>query len=61
MDGIPDKIEAPCGNIAYFDNSSTSCAYRCLSCFAVIGSMGMPRECAQLARAKSEASRKKGE
>jgi hypothetical protein len=37
-----------CGSVAYFDHDSTSYSYRCNDCGAVVGSMGMPRECKQL-------------
>jgi hypothetical protein len=41
----PDKLPAlPCGGIPYFDNDS-GYAYRCDSCMAVIGSVGMPKDC----------------
>lgn len=34
----------PCGGIAYFDHDS-GISYRCATCFAVVGSVGMPRSC----------------
>lgn len=42
MDRIPAKIISPCGGVALFDGDYS---YRCTSCFAVIGSIGQPREC----------------
>jgi hypothetical protein len=39
-----DPITAPCGNRAFFDYES-GFSYRCEACMAVIGSIGMPREC----------------
>ena len=41
---FPYSIDLKCGNKGYFDRSS-GCAYRCDSCFAVIGSVGQPNEC----------------
>ncbi len=40
-------ILAPCGNLASFDEDS-GMSYRCNRCFAVVGSMGMPKECKEL-------------
>ena len=34
----------PCGGVAHFDTQS-GCSYRCETCFATVGSVGMPREC----------------
>jgi hypothetical protein len=34
----------PCGGVAYFDQDS-GISYRCETCFAVVGSIGMPRSC----------------
>lgn len=34
----------PCGGTGYFDHAS-GFSYRCDTCNAVIGSIGMPREC----------------
>lgn len=36
----------PCGGVGIFDPESTTFSYRCNICFAVIGSVGMPRGCA---------------
>ena len=44
---VPKPIELPCGNIGIFDKSS-GIGYRCNGCFAVIGSIGMPRECYEM-------------
>jgi len=35
---------SPCGSRATFDHDS-GMSYRCDTCFAVIGSIGQPREC----------------
>jgi hypothetical protein len=37
-------MNLPCGGTAIFDHGS-GCAYRCLDCMAVIGSIGQPRQC----------------
>ena len=37
-------IPMPCGGTAYFDESS-GISYRCDTCNAVIGSIGMPQSC----------------
>lgn len=37
-------LHLPCGNTAYFDEDS-GISHRCELCGAVIGSIGMPREC----------------
>lgn len=37
-----------CGSVAHFDHNSSSYSYRCDDCGAVVGSVGMPRECTQL-------------
>ena len=39
-------IKLPCGSTAYFDRES-GISYRCDYCMAVVGSIGMPRECAE--------------
>lgn len=36
-----------CGARATFDTDS-GCSYRCNTCFATVGSMGMPRSCKEL-------------
>lgn len=40
-------IDLPCGAVAEFDYES-GISYRCTTCFAVVGSIGMPRDCKQL-------------
>ena len=40
-------IELACGATAVFDHES-GISYRCTRCFAVVGSIGMPRDCAEL-------------
>ena len=40
-------IETICGWTASFDEGS-GCSYRCDACGAVIGSVGMPRQCKDL-------------
>lgn len=37
-------MHMPCGSIAEFDEDS-GISYRCTACFAVIGSIGMPKDC----------------
>jgi hypothetical protein len=46
LDGslVPVVITAPCGNLAAFDHKAGH-SYRCLTCFCVIGSVGMPEQC----------------
>ena len=44
---VPPPINLPCGGRAVFDRES-GISHRCTSCFAVVGSVGMPRQCAQL-------------
>lgn len=43
----PRPEPMPCGGRPIFDASS-GCAFRCDACFAVIGSVGMPRHCQDL-------------
>jgi len=43
----PEDIELECGAIASFDTGS-GISYRCTECFAVVGSIAMPRECREL-------------
>lgn len=52
-------IKALCGNTAYFDWSS-GCAHRCEECGAVIGSVGMPRECKALYEMEEVVNKLKG-
>lgn len=42
-------MKLPCGGTAYFDHES-GISYRCDTCFAVIGSIGQPRECVEEAK-----------
>jgi hypothetical protein len=39
-----DLMSLPCGGIAAFDVES-GISYRCMNCFAVVGSIGMPQHC----------------
>lgn len=41
---IIDPMRLPCGGIAYWDEDS-GISYRCEDCGAVVGSIGMPKEC----------------
>jgi len=43
----------PCGGIPKFDNDS-GYAYRCNVCGAVIGSIGIPRDCAEMVLEKEQ-------
>lgn len=45
MSKIPNHIFLPCGGVAFFDTGS-GISYRCDHCGAVIGSIGMPKNCA---------------
>jgi hypothetical protein len=45
--GVPVIVHAPCGNAARWDYKS-GYGYRCMSCFAVLGSIGMPKQCSEL-------------
>lgn len=44
---LPKPIELLCGATAEFDVES-GISYRCTTCFAVVGSIGMPRDCKEL-------------
>ena len=44
---LNQPITLLCGNIAVFDMSS-GISYRCENCSAVVGSVGMPKECQSL-------------
>ena len=44
------EIDAPCGEVAEFDYGA-GYGYRCTSCNAVLGSIGMPKACAEIAEA----------
>lgn len=56
----PKSIDAPCGATAYFDIGS-GIGYRCEECEAIIGSIGMPRECRTLLDMDTVAEKLKGE
>ena len=45
--GHTDDIDLLCGNTASLDFQS-GIRYRCNTCFAVVVSIGMPRECKEL-------------
>lgn len=47
LQSIPERIELECGSTASFDHGS-GISYRCETCFATVGSIGMPRECKEL-------------
>jgi len=44
---VPGTIKLACGATAIWDTSSLI-AYRCQSCFAVVGSAGQPNQCREL-------------
>lgn len=44
---IAPTLRLPCGGTALFDGDFS---YRCMDCFAVIGSIGQPRECVDEAK-----------
>ena len=48
-----------CGSIARFDEGN-SISYRCETCMAVVGSVGMPRECKELYSMKDVIEKLKG-
>jgi hypothetical protein len=41
---MPNRIALACGATACFDHES-GISYRCMNCFAVLGSIGMPQRC----------------
>ena len=41
---VPQRIYLPCNAVAEFDIPSEM-GYRCTSCFAMVGSIGQPRQC----------------
>jgi hypothetical protein len=43
----PEDIDLECGSVASFDHDS-GISYRCNTCFAVVGSTGMPARCKEL-------------
>jgi hypothetical protein len=56
---LPKPIELLCGSVAEFDIDS-GISYRCRSCFAVIGSVGMPKRCKELYEMEKIVSKLKG-
>jgi len=44
---VPESISIPCGGETHFDEDS-GYSYRCWSCMAIVGSVGMPSRCKQL-------------
>jgi hypothetical protein len=44
---VPRYIKVLCGATAEFDVES-GISYRCHDCFAVVGSVGMPKRCKEL-------------
>jgi len=45
---VPNSLpKMACGGTPLFDNES-GYAYRCDNCFAVIGSVGQPRDCVEI-------------
>lgn len=44
----PSYVDAPCGARAVFDYD-TGIGYRCLDCFCILGSVGQPRICQEIA------------
>lgn len=46
---LVDPMKLPCGGTAYFDVES-GISYRCEDCMAVVGSMGMPEHCKDIAQ-----------
>jgi len=44
--------DLPCGGKAFFDRESSIGGFRCDTCNAVVGSVGMPRRCRELLDAK---------
>lgn len=55
----PQPIDLPCGSIAYFDTGS-GFSYRCDTCNATVGSIGMPRECKKLFEMEDVVKKLKG-
>lgn len=47
--GLVDPMKLPCGGTAYFDFES-GISYRCQDCMAVVGSIGMPQSCKDIAQ-----------
>ncbi len=40
-----DPMHLPCGGTAYFDPDCAHTSYRCMTCGAIAGSVGMPKSC----------------
>jgi hypothetical protein len=57
--GPTSQINLLCGSTAEFDEESGIC-YRCTSCFAVVGSIGMPTHCKMLYEAEHIVDKLKG-
>jgi hypothetical protein len=43
----PKLIYLPCGSSARWDSESDM-GYRCTSCFAMVGSIGQPKQCVDM-------------
>ena len=54
-----NDVDLLCGATASFDHSS-GISYRCNDCGAVVGSIGMPRECKELYDMEKVVNRLKG-
>lgn len=54
-----DELELLCGSIASFDHDS-GISYRCNTCNAVVGSVGMPRQCKELYSMEEVVNKLKG-
>lgn len=54
-----EPIKLLCGNYAYFDHRS-GIGYRCETCMAMVGSIGMPRSCKTLYEQENIIARLKG-
>lgn len=48
-----------CGSMASFDHAS-GISYRCETCFATVGSIGMPRQCKELYEMQEVVDKLKG-
>ena len=55
-----EPITLLCGSNAYFDHYN-GISYRCESCGAVVGSIGMPGECKELYDMETVVRKLKGE
>ena len=55
---VPDQLAVmTCGGTPLFDEES-GCAYRCDTCFAVIGSIGQSDECKEMNKEQDEQERR---